>query len=96
MVHHKGNFFLSKLFQGCSFRDNIPDHPVVVLTASLFIRTVCLTEEYGMDKREEKCRLYREQYGKVIKRKRTGKNITQMELAEELGISRTTVSRYES
>ena len=51
--------------------------------------------EYGMDKREEKRRTYREQYGKVIKRKRTGKNITQMELAEELGISRTTVSRYE-
>ena len=52
--------------------------------------------EYGMDKREEKRRTYREQYGKVIKRKRTGKNITQMELAEELGISRTTVSRYEN
>ncbi len=51
--------------------------------------------EYDMDKREEKRRLYREQYGKVIKRKRTGKNITQMELAEKLGIARTTVGRYE-
>lgn len=50
---------------------------------------------YRTDKNEEKRRIYREQYGKVIKRKRTGKNITQMELAEELGVARTTVSRYE-
>ena len=50
---------------------------------------------YRTDKNEEKRRIYREQYGKVIKRKRTGKNITQMELAEELGVTRTTVSRYE-
>ena len=51
--------------------------------------------KYSMDKREEKRRLYREQYGKVIKRKRTGKKITQMELAEKLGVTRTTVGRYE-
>lgn len=50
---------------------------------------------YRTDKNEEKRRTYREPYGKVIKRKRTSKNVTQMELAEELGISRTTVNRYE-
>ena len=50
---------------------------------------------YRTDKNEEQRRIYREQYGKVIKRKRTGKNITQKELAEELGITRTTISRYE-
>lgn len=50
---------------------------------------------YGMDKREEERRTYREQYRQVINLKRTGKNITQKELVEELGISRTTVSSYE-
>lgn len=47
------------------------------------------------NKNDEKRKLYRKQFGSVIKKKRVRKNITQQELAEEIGVTRTTVGRYE-
>lgn len=47
------------------------------------------------EKVNKKRELYRERYGEVRRRKRKKKNISQKELAEELGITAATVSRYE-
>lgn len=47
------------------------------------------------NKNDEKRKLYREQFGSVVKRKRENRNITQKELADEIGVTRTTVGRYE-
>ena len=47
------------------------------------------------DKNEEKRKLYREQYGNVIRKKRKRRNMTQKELAEEIGVTDATISRYE-
>lgn len=44
---------------------------------------------------DKKRKLYRERYGEVIRRKRKKQNISQKELAEELGVTAATVSRYE-
>ena len=51
--------------------------------------------EQTADKNEEKRRLYREQYGNVIRKKRRRRNMTQKELAEEIGVTDATISRYE-
>ena len=51
--------------------------------------------EHTADKNEKKRRLYREQYGNVIRKKRRRRNMTQKELAEEIGVTDATISRYE-
>ena len=48
------------------------------------------------DKNDEKRKLYRKQYGTVINRKRNKKNLSQQDLADEIGVTRSSVSRYES
>lgn len=47
------------------------------------------------DKNDEKRKLYREQYGNVIRKKRKRRNMTQKELAGEIGVTDATISRYE-
>ncbi len=49
--------------------------------------------EKQVDKKRE---LYRERYGAVIRSKRRKQNISQRELADELGVTGATVSRYEN
>lgn len=49
--------------------------------------------EKQVDKKRE---LYRERYGAVIRSKRRKQNISQKELADELGVTGATVSRYEN
>ena len=44
---------------------------------------------------KEKQKAYREQYGKVIKKKRQRRNISQDSLAEVIGVTGATMSRYE-
>ena len=51
--------------------------------------------EHIPDKNEEKRKLYREQYGNIIRKKRRKRNITQKELAAEIGVTDATISRYE-
>ena len=54
-----------------------------------FLETI-MREDFIRKKNE-----YKKQFGEVVKKKRKRVNITQKELASELGVKNTTISRYE-